>query len=163
MDGQSSLKSLSENQALLHHGISLEVGSSKNKNSNSVIDKACRELRDEIRKLNPSGGPISNRTLAIATENLNNRLRANNRSALEIWMSRDKSSGDNLALNDQDLAKAQHERRKQSQKSSAKYEARGAPQTEIPEIKAGMLVYIKSDKSKSNVRPPYAVLAVDNN
>jgi hypothetical protein len=96
VDGQSSLKSLAENQALLHHGISLEVGNSKNKNSNSVIDKACRELRDEIRKLNPTGGPISSRTLAIATENLNNRLRSNNRSALCLGTSRSLGLSDYL-------------------------------------------------------------------
>ena len=89
VDGHSSLKSLSQDQSLTHHGIFLEVGHSKNKNSTAIVDKACRELREELVKLQPKGGPVSDRGLALATEQLNNRLRHTNRSALELWLARD--------------------------------------------------------------------------
>ena len=104
---------------------------------------------------------MSDRGLALATEHLNNRLRHTNRSALELWLSRDQVTGASLTLEDSKLADKQHQARTASHTSSAKYESRGAPEVKLPDIKPGMLVFVKSDKSKSKARYSYAVLSVD--
>ena len=45
-----------------------------------------------------------------------------------------------------------------SHQSSAKYQSRNAPKVELPRLKIGDMIYIKSDMSKSKARDPYLVL-----
>ena len=92
VDGHSSLQSIANDQSLSTLGIFLEVGHGKNRNSTAVVDKACRELREELIR------HLSDRGIALATEHLNNRLRHTNRSELELWLSRDQVTGANLTL-----------------------------------------------------------------
>ena len=46
--------------------IQLDIGTPKNKNKNSVAEKAIRELRLEMVKISPQGGKLSNVILAKA-------------------------------------------------------------------------------------------------
>ena len=61
-----------------------------------MAERCVEELQIEILKLNPSGGPVSNQTLALATANLNLRVRRDGLSAYEIWTQRDQFTGEQL-------------------------------------------------------------------
>ena len=45
-----------------------------NKNENAIVDKACQELENEIRKIRPEGGKINQVELAAAILALNSKL-----------------------------------------------------------------------------------------
>ena len=161
VDAHSSLKALATDGSLAKMGLLLEIGHPKNPNHNSVAETAIKELRQELVKLNPHGGPASEKTLALATENLNSRIRHLGRSAKELWTSRDQVSGANLALDDQDISDKQHAMRLASHTSSATYASRQAPPVSPPHIHPGQPVFIKSDRCKSKARDKYMVLSVD--
>ena len=124
VDGQSSLASLRTDTILKDLNICLEVGRPKNANKNAVADKAIRELREQIIKLSPHGGPISSSTLARAISFLNSIIRAPGRSSQELWLSRDSSSGANIQISDDQLSLDQLHRRQASHSSSAAYSSR---------------------------------------
>ena len=70
-----------------------------NKNANAVIDKACFEIEQELKRIEPDGRPISNTTLQLAVSRLNNKLRRKGQiSAFEIHFNRDMYTGQNLNL-----------------------------------------------------------------
>ena len=84
-----------------------------NKNANSVIDKGCQELEEEIKRLEPEGKKINLSTLKLAILNLNSKLRRRgNISAFEIHSSRDQNTGHNLNLDDETLRTNQLVKRK---------------------------------------------------
>ena len=72
----------------------LEVGQPKNVNKNAAI----REFREQLVRLSPLGGPVSDATLARAKAFLNTVIRYTGRSAKELWMSRDQLSDDQMSL-----------------------------------------------------------------
>ena len=77
-------------------GIHLELGNVKNVNKNPVAENAIRELGLECLNINPEGGPLSIATLAMATANLNARIRGGGLSAREVWTQRDQITGKQL-------------------------------------------------------------------
>ena len=158
VDAQSSLKALKDDRTLAEEGIKLDIGSAKNKNINSVAEKAIREFREEMVKLTPHGGKISGSVLAKATRNLNSRIRHTGCSARELWVKRDQDTGQSLQFEDKQVADAQCEMRLKSHDSSAKYQSRDGPLVEIPRVKIGDRIYIKSDQSKSKARDQYVIL-----
>ena len=161
VDAHSSLKALAKDGSLEKMGILLDIGHPKNPNHNSPAETAIKELRQELIKINPQGGPASEKTLALATENLNSRIRHLGRSAKELWTSRDQVSGANLTLNDQNISDKQNARRLASHSSSATYASRNAAPVTLPQISPGQAVFVKSDRSKSKARDQYMVLSVD--
>ena len=75
---------------LARHGIRLEIGHVKNVNKNPVAEHAIKDLGIELLQLSPDGGPVSTTvTLALATANLNSRIRTDGLSAREVWTQRD--------------------------------------------------------------------------
>lgn len=94
------LTSLKGDKSLKPFGIFLIIGRPKNVNKNATGDKAIRELRDQIVRLQPRGGPYTPSTLAKATYFLNSIIRYSGRSARELWLSRDQQTGANIALQD---------------------------------------------------------------
>ena len=158
VDAQSSLKSLKEDRIIKSEQIDIEVGTAKNKNKNSVAEKCIRELREEMVRLSPHGGKISEMTLAKATRNLNSRIRYSGYSARELWVKRDQDSGKGLQFEDEELSDLQHKMRVKSHESSAKYESRNAEKVKIPKVKIGDRVFVKSDASKNKIRDQYLLL-----
>ena len=161
VDAHSSFKGLADDGSLEKMGIFLEIGHPKNPNHNSVAETAIKELRQELVRINPHGGPASDRTLALATERLNSRVRHLGLSARELWTSRDQVSGNNLTLNDLEISDKQHAMRQASHASSASYDSRQAPPVQIPKIKPGDTVFVKTDRTKTKARDKFMVLSVD--
>ena len=70
-----------------------------NKNANAVIDKGCRELEDEIKRIEPEGEHLSNSSLKMAILKLNSKLRRKGcLSSYEMHTARDQITGANLNL-----------------------------------------------------------------
>ena len=85
-----------------------------NKNANAIVDRGCRELEDELKRLEPEGDQITTSILKLAILNLNAKLRRKGCiSAYEINTSRDQYTGENLKLNDGILRQNQLLTRKQ--------------------------------------------------
>ena len=59
IDSAPGLQALRNDISLQSHGITLDFGYVKNKNSNCVVDKAIQELELEFLKLSPSGGSVT--------------------------------------------------------------------------------------------------------
>ena len=89
----------------------LEPGDVTNKNSCDKVDKTMAELRSILRSVSPEGSPLSELSLQIATETLNQRIRNMNLSAREIMFSRLQNSNENIKLDDKVLSDAQFENR----------------------------------------------------
>ena len=161
VDGQSSLASLKVDKSLEPLGIFLTVGRPKKINKNATVDKAIRELREQLVRLQPQGGPYSQSILAQAVYFLNSLIRHSGRSAREIWSSRDQQTGANINLQDSLLSDIQFHNRQKSHNSSAQYASRDGKRVDNPNLTVGDTVFIKSDLSKSKARDSYFVLETD--
>jgi len=92
--------SLKNTHALQHLGISVEVGRVKNTNKNPVAERAMLELEEELLCQEPSRGPVTEFSLAIATARLNSRLRSQGLSSRELWTQRNQFSNEQIPIND---------------------------------------------------------------
>ena len=79
---------------LARRGIQLEVAQVKNANKNPVAEHAIEELGVELLQLSPEGGPLSKVTLALATGNLNSRIRRDGLSARDVWTQREQCTAE---------------------------------------------------------------------
>ena len=119
-----------------------------NKNENAVIDKACYEIEQELKRIEPDGRPISNTTLQIAVTHLNNKLRRNGQiSAYEIHFNRDMHTGKNLNLNYDKIREEQINVRKVH---NSKYNDKLANDKSNPQPGDIVIVRDKPDKHKAN-------------
>ena len=84
-DPAPGFKSLVNDQLLQHHRIVLELGNPKNPNRNPVAERAVQELEIELPRQDPLEGAVSEVTLAVATANLNSRIRSRGLSSREMW------------------------------------------------------------------------------
>ena len=163
VDSHSSLASLHKDGSLQQLGFTLDLGHPKNVNKNSPAERAIKDLREQLVRISPQGGPFSPLTLARAIDNLNNLIRHSGRSARELWMCRDSLSGCQLDLKDSSLSNLQFSNRQSTLLPSARYKSRGAPEVELPKLIPGDSVLVKSDRDKGKARDTYSVLHVDHN
>ena len=152
---------LSSSEALRQAGISLDIGRPHNPNKNPCAEHAIGELRGELKRISPGGGPVSPATLAIATSRLNSRLRSGGLSALERLLSRDQYSQCALSVSDRELIARQHASRLSNHPHD--YVSKGRSHRRVPSstISPGVLVYHAGDRDKSRPRPRYLVTSVD--
>ena len=137
-------------QDLLNLGITLELSDPLNKNSNAVIDRACQELEEELRKLSPEGKPINQATLARAVLLVNQKIRrGGSLSAYELHTSRDLNSGANLNLDDQAIRENQLEKRRAGPNLP--------PSPPKPAIKVGDTVTVVGAQNKHTAREAFVV------
>ena len=76
-----------------------------------MAEKAVQELEIELLPQDPLGGGVSEVTLAVATANLNFRIRSRGLSSREKGYQRDQFSNHQLPLSDEDLITKQHDHR----------------------------------------------------
>ena len=99
--------------------INIVIKDHLNKNYNAVVDRACQDMEQEIRKLAPEGKKINPSLLAKATISVNTILRRKQGiSAFELHTSRSQDTGSNLTLKDEELYKDQIEVRNRHPPSS---------------------------------------------
>ena len=107
VDNAPGLFALRNDFVLEQSVIELDFGRVHNKNKNPVVDKGIRELNWEILRLLPEEGPISPSTLALATSQLNARIRNRGLSGWKILFQRDQYTGDQFDISDLSLAESQ--------------------------------------------------------
>ena len=124
-----------------------------NKNANAVIDKACLELEQELKRIEPDGRPISSTTLNQAISVLNQRLRRKgNISAYEIHFNRDMFQGTNLNLNYEELRSDQLKTRN-IQNDRANINKPTVPN----KVNIGDAVIIRSERNKHAAKDIYVI------
>ena len=160
VDSAPGLVSLVNDPTLEKHGITLEVGSVKNINKNPVAEHAIKELGLECLHLYPDGGPLSKVTLALATANMNSRVRRSGLSARELWTQRDQLTCEQLPIQDRQVILQQNIARTFNHPFSAKSKAHGKPPCPTNDIKVGDLVFLHADRDKTRARDKYIVTSV---
>ena len=161
VDPAPAFRALSSDESLRQFGRALEIGRIKNPNKNPVAEKSIAELGDELLRLSPGGGPISPLTLAVATTNLNTRIRNRGLSAREMWFQRDQFTNSQIPVDDLKLLREQHSFRLHNHPASERSKAPGRSSPTPPAIDVGDLVYLTSDGSKNRARDRYLVVSVD--
>ena len=75
-DNATGFQSLvkTEDEELSKLQITVIIADEFNKNYTAVVDKACQEIKSELRKLKPEGGKITNTDLAQAVLTMNLKL-----------------------------------------------------------------------------------------
>ena len=111
VDPAPGFTSLANDEELRRHKITIEIGRVKHENKNPVAVKCIAELIDELLRITPEGGPVSPLTLAIATANLNTRIRERGLSSREMRFQRDQFTNCQLPISDLDLIRQQHSHR----------------------------------------------------
>jgi hypothetical protein len=156
VDPAPGFKSLRLSAQLLSHRITLELGEPKNVNKNPIAERAVQELEVEILKHDPTGGPVSSTTLAIATASLNARIRNQGLSSREMWHQRDMFTNVQLPVSDATLCTQKHNNRLQNHPYSEQCKTPNASGV-VPHIQIGDIVYLHSDKNKLKARDRYLV------
>ena len=141
--------------------IHIEMGRVKNRNKNPVAEKAVQEFERELLRIDPSGAPVSLIQLAIATANLNARIRDRGLSACEMWTQRDQFNNDQIPLSDRELIMSQSHARSKKHPYSEKSKAPLSQNPPNPAIAVGELIYLYSDGSKTKGRDRYLVTSID--
>ena len=162
VDPAPSFVSLSNQDALKHLNVWLDIGRVKNVNKNPVAEKAVQELEEELLKQEPRGGPVNPTSLALVTARLNSRLRHRGLSARELWTQRSQFTGEQIPLCDYQIIVDQHQRRSVNHPYSEKSKNTNSPTPPPPPIRVGDLVYLISDRSKLRARERYSVTEVNN-
>ena len=161
VDAAPGLTTLKSDKILRKQNIILEIGHSKNINKNPIAEHAIQELGTECLKISPEGGPLSCVTLALATANLNCRVRGNRLSARELWTQRDQVTGEQLPINDWQIIQKQPFSREHNHGFSSNVKSKN--KTRKPNnINVGDLIYIASDKDKTKSRDKYLVVETNN-
>ena len=75
-DSAPGFKALVENNLLANHQITLEIAQPKNRTKNPVAEKAVLEPKQKMLHQGPSGGPVTDLAIAMAT--LNSWIRKRN-------------------------------------------------------------------------------------
>ena len=160
IDCAPGLSVLTNDKILENHGISVEMGCVKNPNKNPVAERAIEELGRELLNIVPEGGPISPSTLAIATSNMNMRIRRGGLSSRELWTQRDQITGKQLPVDDRKVICDQLLSRCSNHSASAHSKARSEIPPLIPHLQVGDLVFLHRDRDKTKARDKYMVTEI---
>ena len=152
---------LLNDQVLSKHRLSIELGDAKNSNKNPIAERAIREVREELLRQEPLGGPVTPVTLAVATACLNSRIRSRGLSARELWTQRDQFQNRQIPLTDLDVILKQHEQRLSNHPLSEKSKNPLQKPFLQHNLEVGDIVYLNSDRNKSKARNRYLLVSMD--
>ena len=161
VDPAPGFRAIQEDKLLAENNITLDIGRVKNVNKNPVAERGVEELELELRKQDPSGGPVSDLTLATATARLNARIRSRGLSAREMLFQRDQFTNGQIPLVDMDLITDQHQSKVRNHPHSEKSKAPNRGERPNADIKVGDLIYIHHDANKLKSRDRYIVTSTD--
>jgi hypothetical protein len=151
------MQCLANDSLLNDHRIKIIVGRLKNVNKNPIGEKTIQELEYELKRVYPSGNPITPYQLASVVSVLNGRIRNRGLSAKEILYQRDNDTGHQLNFDDAHLADLQYTNRYKAHEASAKAKAPKGQKATDCMVHPGDLVFMKNEGSKHTVRHKYIV------
>ena len=143
--------------------LKLVIGEPLNKNSNPSGEGVIAELKREIVNVVSQNHKLDPALLALATRNLNLRVRAENKTAFERLTSRDSLSGENFVQNDRELLNKLIDRRKGQHLANEKHNLKHS--VTIPEQKfhPGDLVMYRELHSADKKRDTFMVVSQEGN
>ena len=163
VDPAPGFKALVNDKQLSKLRIVIEIGRVKNVNKNPVAEKAVQELELELLKIDPNGGYVSPKSLAVATATLNARIRSRGLSSREMLMQRDQFSNKQIYVSDENLIKDQNSQRNENHPYSEKSKCpmpHSRPRTDN-DLMVGDIVYLYADRNKSAPRDRYILTSID--
>ena len=160
IDGATGFLPLIDDPTMKSLHINLEIGEAKNINRNPIAERAISEFHNELCKLKPSGGTITETDLSIILANMNSRIRQSGYSATEVWTQRDMVSGDKIVINDKSLIQNKYESRTKQHLPSAKYKSRGHGARNPAKLKVGDIIYLFQDRDKWKGRDRYMIMNI---
>lgn len=98
-DPVPGFNSLTEEQQLKYHRITIDLGHAKNCNKNPV----AREFESKLLRRYPLGGPMSLLTLVVVTANLNGQICSCGLSPREMWTQWNQFSNHQIPLHNQSI------------------------------------------------------------
>ena len=161
VDPAPGFNSLSQHDSLKHLNIFLDIGRTKNVNKNPVAERAVQELEKELLKQDPSGGPVTEAELAVATARLNARLRHHGLSSRELCTQRNQFNNAQIPLSDHEIILKQHDTRLTNHPYSEKAKNMHGHKPSNNRLQIGDLVYLYCDRDKSRGRDRYIIVGVD--
>ena len=114
----------------------------KNSNKNPVPERVVLELKEELLRQEPGGGPVTELGLAIATAHLNSRLRSQGLSSRELWTQHNQFTKEQIPVNDLQHIVAKHQARQTIQPFSEAAKGGYRPQAPVPPLQVGDLVHV---------------------
>ena len=162
VDPAPGFRSLDNDACLKSHNIILDLGRIKNVNKNPVAERGVEELEVELLKQNPSGGTLTDLSLATATARLNARIRTRGLSAREMLFQRDQFTNNQIPVVDMDLISDQHQAKLRNHQFSERSKAPGRDVHPDVHVDVGDLIYLHNDASKLKSRDRYIVASRDN-
>ena len=159
-DSAPGFKAFTEDKLLNQHRIITELGHSKNPIKSPIAEKAVQELENELLFKDPFGGTLLPCTLAAATASLNSCLRSCGLSACKMWTQRDQFSNIQIPKEGSCFIASQNQQCLTNHPYSEYSKALFAQRASSPSVQVGDLVYLHSDRNKSQARDHYLVVAL---
>ena len=139
----------------------LDIGRLKNTNKNPVAERAIQELEQELVRLHPHGGMITDISLVKATAQLNSRLRYSGLSAREMFFQRDQFTNQQIHVSDISNIANQYYNRVENHPHSEASKAPNKGYSPKKRVAVGDLVYVNDDYDKHKSRDRYIVVRID--
>ncbi len=156
VDTSPGFQALRDDELLKSIGMKLDYGRVKNKDSNSVADKAIQELEKEFLKHGTSE-KLTSLQLQLAVDTLNSRIRNRDLSSKEIVLKRDQYSNIDIQVNDNNLSQQQQTKRSQNHIPSSRSKAGTKAAICKADVIVGDLVYVKHEKDKHKIRDRFII------
>ena len=162
LDSAPSFQSIASNQSkdpeLKLIKLSIETSRPLNKNGNPEAESTIAELKREILNIVGKDDPLTPTTLSIATRMLNQRIRANGKSALEMMTSRDMMTGEQFEMTKEQVREEISDRRNSQHNHDMNCKGKTRKKIEFQKYNPGDLVMLREMGDLSKRREVYVVV-----
>ena len=160
---QSLAKSQNSDPILQQLNLKIELGHPLNKNHNPCAESTVGELKKELLNIVDKDDQVTVSTLALATRNLNQRIRSNKKSAWEFLTSRDAMTSRPFLHNDEVELQSLKDRREKQHLASEKHKGKTRKKIDHVDYKQGDIVMFRDVDNYDAARDTYIVVNDDGN
>ena len=158
---QSIAKNLEKDPIFDMLKLKISLGEPLNRNHNPVAEATVAEIKKELLNLSVQNQPLTPAILALATRNLNSRIRSEGKSAMELMTGRDAFTNKNFDLNDSRLMENLQERREIQHRANEKNKSKFRHEVEIKVFKEGDIVMYREMVNLDYPRDTFVVVEDD--
>ena len=158
---QSLAKSQNNDPILQQLNLKIDLGHPLNKNQNPSGESTIGELKRELLNIVGKDDQVTISTLALATRNLNQRIRSNKKSAWEFLTSRDSMTSRPFLNDDEQELKDLKDRREKQHLANEKQKSKTRKRIDHVDYKQGDVVMFRDVDNYDAVRDTYIVVSDD--
>lgn len=155
---QSLAKTQKDDPILKALGLSICLGNSLNVNKNPSAESTVGEVKRELLHLSQINQPISQATLSLAVHNLNNRVRAEGKSARELLTKRDMMTRSDIVIEDDKVKDNIETRRAKQHEANAKSRGKTSQVIEKIQFDPGDVVMYRDLQDYNKPRDTFIVV-----